>query len=210
MGEGRVDGSELDLAELLCARLCHDLAGPLGAVASGAELLGDDPDPETARLVASTAADAVSRLRLLRAALGTAGGPRPEGELRGLVRSYLDAGASAAAGIELDWRSDRPELSGEMGRLLLSLVVVAKESLPRGGRVAVDISAGSVSGRYGLAVGFHGPSARLEPDSRAALDAAVQVFGPRAAVARWVSRLAAKADTAIVVEDQVDGGWIRT
>ena len=30
---------ELKLAELLCARLCHDLAGPVGAVATGAELL---------------------------------------------------------------------------------------------------------------------------------------------------------------------------
>jgi len=205
-----VDGSDLDLAELLCARLCHDLAGPLGAVASGAELLGDDPDPETARLVASTAADAVSRLRLLRAALGTAGGVRPEGEVRGLVRSYLDAGASAAARFDLVWHSDRPELSGDLGRLLLSLIVVAKESLPRGGRVSVEVAAESVPGRCGLAVGFHGPSARLEPDSRAALGAALQVFGPRAAVACWVSRLAARADTAIVVEDQVDGGWIRT
>ncbi|EPY02617.1 histidine phosphotransferase family protein [Magnetospirillum fulvum] len=205
-----MDGNDLDLAEALCARLCHDLAGPLGAVASGAELLGEDPDPETARLVASTAADAVSRLRLLRAALGTAGGVRPEGELRGLARCYLDAGASSAARFDLVWQSDRPELTGEMGRLLLSLVVVAKESLPRGGRVSVEVSAAPVAGRCGVAVGFHGPSARLEPDSRAALGGTVQVFGPRAAVACWVSRLAARADTAIVVEDQVDGGWIRT
>ena len=33
---------ELQLAPLLCARLCHDLAGPFGAVNNGAELLKDD------------------------------------------------------------------------------------------------------------------------------------------------------------------------
>jgi len=33
---------ELQLAPLLCARLCHDLAGPFGAVNNGAELLNDD------------------------------------------------------------------------------------------------------------------------------------------------------------------------
>jgi len=205
-----VDGNDLELAEALCARLCHDLAGPLGAVASGAELLGDDPDSETAALVASTAAAAVSRLRLLRAALGTAGGIRPEGELRGLARAYLDAGASSAARFDLVWQSDRPDLTGEEGRLVLSLVMVAKESLPRGGRVSVEIAAAPAVGRRGVAVGFHGPSARLEPDSRDALAGSGQVAGPRAAVAYWVSRLVARADTAIVVEDQADGGWIRT
>ncbi|CCG41103.1 histidine phosphotransferase family protein [Magnetospirillum molischianum] len=204
-----MDGNDLDLAELLCARLCHDLAGPLGAVGSGAELLGDDADPEMARLVASTAAGAVSRLRLLRAALGTAGGVRPEGELHSLVRAYLDAGASAAARPELAWHSDRPEISGDVGRLLLSLVIVAKDSLPRGGRVSVEIGSPSSVGKIGLAVGFNGPSARLDPDSRAAFCKADQAYGPRAAVACWISRLAARADTAVVVEDLVDGGWIK-
>ena len=33
---------ELQLAPLLCARLCHDWAGPFGAVNNGAELLNDD------------------------------------------------------------------------------------------------------------------------------------------------------------------------
>jgi len=201
--------SDLELTELLCARLCHDLAGPLGAVASGVELLGDDPDPETARLVMSTAAGAVSRLRLLRAALGTAGGPRPEGEVRALAQAYLDSGASASARLELEWRSDRAELAGDVGRLVLSLVMVAKESLPRGGRITVGIDAVPSDRSLGLTVGFQGASARLDPDSRAALAAGDGSFGPRAAVACWISRLAARADTAVLVEDRVDGGWIK-
>ena len=39
---------DLILAELLCARLVHDLSGPVGAVANGAELLEDAGPPATA------------------------------------------------------------------------------------------------------------------------------------------------------------------
>lgn len=201
--------NDLELTEMLCARLCHDLAGPLGAVASGAELLGDDPDPETAGLVASTAAGAVSRLRLLRVALGVAGGARPEGEVRALLQAYLEAGASSSVRLDLAWRSGRPELAGETARLVLALAMLARESLPRGGRVAVEIEAVAPGGALGLAVGFHGPSARLDPDSRAALTGAAGALGPRVALACWVARLAAWAHGAIVVEEQVDGGWIK-
>ena len=35
----RSSSLELELAALLSARLCHDLAGPVGAVHNGAELL---------------------------------------------------------------------------------------------------------------------------------------------------------------------------
>ena len=33
---------DLRVAEMLCARLCHDLVGPVGAVNNGLELLEDD------------------------------------------------------------------------------------------------------------------------------------------------------------------------
>ena len=34
--------TDLELAQLLCTRLCHDLAGSIGAVAAGVELIGGD------------------------------------------------------------------------------------------------------------------------------------------------------------------------
>ena len=36
----------LDLASLLCSRLCHDLLSPVGALSNGLELLADERDPE--------------------------------------------------------------------------------------------------------------------------------------------------------------------
>src|SRR5207248_4461290 len=36
----------VDLASLLCSRLCHDLMSPVGALNNGIELLADEQDPE--------------------------------------------------------------------------------------------------------------------------------------------------------------------
>ena len=57
---------ELDIASLLCARLCHDLAGPVGAVNNGAELLnegGAESMDDARELISSCAGQAVRRLR---------------------------------------------------------------------------------------------------------------------------------------------------
>src|SRR6185436_19261149 len=66
--------TDLMLAELMAARLCHDLVGSVGAVANGVELLGDSrsrPDPEVLELVAQSARAASRRLQAFRVAYGT-------------------------------------------------------------------------------------------------------------------------------------------
>ena len=64
----------LELAGLLSARLCHDLAGPVGAAENGAELLseGGAEGMEDAReLISNCAGQAVRRLRFFRLAYGS-------------------------------------------------------------------------------------------------------------------------------------------
>ena len=36
----------LDLAALLCSRVCHDVISPVGAIVNGLEVLEDETDPE--------------------------------------------------------------------------------------------------------------------------------------------------------------------
>jgi len=38
--------ASVDLAAMLCSRLCHDLLSPVGALSNGLELLADEKDPE--------------------------------------------------------------------------------------------------------------------------------------------------------------------
>src|ERR1700719_3150332 len=64
---------DLRILELLTARLCHDLAGPVAAISNGAELL-DDEDPDFAReaaaLIGESARTAAKRLQLFRYVYG--------------------------------------------------------------------------------------------------------------------------------------------
>lgn len=137
-----VDRQEGLLAELLCARLCHDLAGTLGAVTAGAELLSEEgvASPmavEALDLMASSAASLTVRLQFLRLALGPANQAAAT-QARALAHAYYLKGFPQG-----DWRLDWPPDgalmgSGEEVKLMLNLICVAQECLPRGGTIRVS------------------------------------------------------------------------
>lgn len=172
------------LAELLCARLCHDLSGPIGAAAAGAELVEDGiADPETLALVAASSAAAAARLRFFRAALTPAARPQPAGVLHEHVRAYLDAVASSSGpAISLSWRVAAAELSPDAARLLLNLVLIARDSLPRGG--SLEVCEGRVEAC--------GDAAAPPAEVGRVLDGAPP-DGPRGAQAALACRLAERA-----------------
>jgi len=126
----------LRLAELLCARLCHDLSGPLGALIGVLEVARDEqPDSETLALAEDTAVELAQRLKLLRAAWGHDSDDLDVARLRGFAdclsssrRVRLDL-----AGLESDAVFAPP-----VGRIVLNLVLLAAESLPGGGIVALS------------------------------------------------------------------------
>ena len=89
----------LDLVALICSRLCHDLAGSIGAVNNGVELLAEETDPgmreEAIGLIAQSANDAARRLAFFRLALGASGGvqdPMALGEISRVAQSYFAGG----------------------------------------------------------------------------------------------------------------------
>lgn len=128
------------LAELLCAKLCHDLAGAVGAVAAGAELLSEESamSPiagEAVDLMATSAASMAAKLRFLRAALGPANGAA--GESRELSEAYIAKGFPQGDW-KLDWPADQGyPAGGDHNKLLLNLICLAQDCLPRGGIIAV-------------------------------------------------------------------------
>ena len=67
----------LDLAALLCSRVCHDLISPVGAVVNGIEVMEDDADEQTKafaiELIKKSATTASARLQFCRIAFGAAG-----------------------------------------------------------------------------------------------------------------------------------------
>ena len=125
-------------AELLCARLCHDLAGPVGAVMAGAEFLADaGGDAEEIELLQSSAVAISARLKYLRAVFGP---PQRNMKVRALC-DLAHAFLQSSSGYELAWESavdDEEILPGEIGRGILLLVFLARDCLPRGGRIRVS------------------------------------------------------------------------
>ncbi|HVC53687.1 MAG TPA: histidine phosphotransferase family protein [Stellaceae bacterium] len=130
---------DLRVVELLSARLCHDLVGPIAAISNGVELMSDD-DPDFARdavaLVGDSAHRAATRLQFYRFAFGYrqggTAGPQPHalaGELFESSAILCDYG-EAVQEMGLDWQ-----------KLVCNLLLVASEALPRGGRLIVGAGA---------------------------------------------------------------------
>jgi len=144
------DLESLTLAQLLCTRLCHDLAGPVGAVAAGVELAGDDPsqiDEETLGLIGSSSAAASRKLKFLRAALGVPAAAAAEsGNLRALVEGYLEAAAGRAGVPELQWPTDSELSAGadtlgpSVTTIALNLLLLVVEALPACRRLTLQIT----------------------------------------------------------------------
>lgn len=99
--------ADLQIAHLLCTRLCHDLAGPVGAISAGVELMGSDPsliDDETLSLLSGSADAAGRKLKFLRGAFGWSGGGSAKFDhLERTLVEYLDATSGLSGAPTLEW-----------------------------------------------------------------------------------------------------------
>lgn len=195
---------ELILAELLCARLVHDLSGPVGAVANGAELLAESLEEgggasemagEAITLLTESAAAAVARLRFLRLALGTqTATPTPHAEARRHAADYFKKGVSGPEAIVLDWPAALdPGLDAIPARLMLNLLMLARDCLPRGGAIRLAGPAG------GAVLTVFAEQGHAVPGEAAKAVAARSVAGltVRGAQGYFAARLAEQAGMAI-------------
>ena len=131
--------SDLDLAALLCSRVCHDVISPVGAIANGLEVLEDEDDEEMKRtamdLVRRSARQASAKLQFCRIAFGAAGSA-------GASIDLGEAGDTAKAfvgeeKVKLDWQAPRITLPKGEVKLLLNLMLLGMAAVPRGGTVSV-------------------------------------------------------------------------
>lgn len=134
--------NDLDFAALLVSRVCHDLVSPVGAVVNGLEVLEDERDPamraDALKLVTSSAEQAAARLQFARIAFGAAGSAGAALDLTelGRIAQELLSGGK----ISVEWAAANTTWPKDWAKLLMNAVVVAAESLPRGGTVRVETS----------------------------------------------------------------------
>ncbi|NKD77193.1 hypothetical protein HEQ60_05385 [Haematospirillum sp. H1815] len=186
---------DADLADLLCTRLCHDLAGPVGAVVAGMELMADEDDPRLARETVALlkgSADAVSsRLRFLRTVFGMSlAEERDLADLATLCDEWIRATKS---GITLLWGDDfdRPSTPGHVGRMILCMIMLTADHLVRGGSISVRSGGGHLD--RGVVVAATGTQVTLIPDLDHLLSGQPVVPGPRNAPVILLHQLAMRA-----------------
>jgi histidine phosphotransferase ChpT len=183
----------LELAALLCSRVCHDLISPVGAIVNGLEVLDDNPKPEDREfaldLIRKSARTASARLQFCRLAFGAAGSAGAQidlGDALTMARGHLEDGKTTIA-----WNLPRVLLAKNRVKLLLNMMVIAQQTIPRGGVLAVDpVGQGDT---IGFRVAASGLNARMPQNIADILSSSHSAGVDPHAVQPYYTRLLAQA-----------------
>lgn len=194
----------VDLASLLCSRLCHDLMSPVGALNNGIELLADETDPDMREkcleLLADSARASANKLKFFRLAFGAGGGFGEEIDTRE-AQLALEGLFGAERRIELGWMVSSPKLPKGVVKLLLNVALLAGDALVRGGRL--DVGAEREEGAIEIVIRGEGPRVLLDPTLRETLASGSSngTVEPRAAGAWLANALAQEVGGTIRLSD---------
>ncbi len=161
----------LDLASLLCSRLCHDLLSPVGALNNGLELLAEEKDPEMRKrcfeLLEQSAKISADKLKFFRLAFGAAGG---FGELVPVQepKALVDALVGNNERVTVTWALGGDVLPKPAVKTLLNLALIGIEALIRGG--TLEIGAELREGASEIVIRASGPRIAFDPVIGRALD----------------------------------------
>jgi histidine phosphotransferase ChpT len=149
----------LDLAALLCSRVCHDLISPVGAIINGLEVMEEDKDEETKifalDLIKKSANQASAKLQFCRLAFGASGSAGAQielGDAEKVARGLFEDGKTT-----LVWNLPRELVAKNRVKLLLNMLLVASGTIPRGGTLRAEATG------EGYQVIARGLNARLAP-----------------------------------------------
>jgi histidine phosphotransferase ChpT len=190
---------ETALAALISSKICHDLAGQIGAINNGLEILEDESDDDTRHyaleVIQNSAKLAWAQLDFHRLAFGASSGlgdTVPEGHIEKVARSYIENGKR-----RLHWQVQQVDLPKSHAKLVLSLLAVALTALPAGGDLYVGLLV-KKPGAFKLLILSRGRLARV-PEKVPEIFAgqAMDVSDTKLIVPYYASRLAANSGIAL-------------
>jgi histidine phosphotransferase ChpT len=153
----------LDLAALLCSRVCHDVISPVGAIVNGLEVMEDESDASMQEfaldLIRKSARQASARLQFARLAFGAAGSAGALidlGDAENVAKGFFGDDKT-----QLVWTAQRLLLPKNRVKLLLNLLVIATQAIPRGGVIEVTVEGDADASQFTLAA--KGMNARIPP-----------------------------------------------
>jgi histidine phosphotransferase ChpT len=174
----------LEIASLLCSRLCHDMLSPVGALSNGLELLTDEKDPTMRQrcfeLLEQSARTSADKLKFFRLAFGAAAEPR----------AVVDALVAGSGRTQINWSFSGESLPKPAVKVLLNYALIAIEALVRGG--TIDIAAETRGDATEIAIRATGPRIAFDPAIGRALSGALEAgeLASRTAPAAMLHELA--------------------
>lgn len=156
-----IELSALDLAALLCSRVCHDAVGPVGAIVNGLELIDEDDSAETQalslELIRKSARQASARLQFARIAFGAAGSAGSAVDLG--YAQQLTTQFMQDEKVSLNWNTPRLFVEKNRVKLVMNLVVIALASIPIGGTIDVTMEGDAENPEFHIVA--KGPKPRI-------------------------------------------------
>lgn len=155
------------LAALVASRLCHDMVGPMNAMIQGVDMLktGDGKaDPDAVSLIESGVNMSWAKLEFYRFAIAdtVAEGDSVLEEARKVAdRLYSEFKA------DLAWKAPNVAMPRRAVRVIMNLLYIANDCLPRGGTVEMTAEPEGEGGAIHIV--SSGPRAMLKPVTALAL-----------------------------------------
>jgi histidine phosphotransferase ChpT len=156
------------LTALVASRICHDMVEPMSAIIQGLEMIksadGKGLDPDAISLLDNGVGKAWAKLEFFRFAMA---GAMAEGD------STLDEGRAVAEKLygalkpELVWSAPQVAMPRPAVRVIVNLLLIANECLPRGGKVEIVAEKAGEQGEVRIIA--TGPRAKLRETTAAAL-----------------------------------------
>ncbi len=151
----------LDLAALLCSRVCHDVISPVGAIVNGLEVLEEEKDAEmraiATDLIKKSARTASNKLQFCRLAFGSAGSAGAfidTGDAEQVARNLLSDDRT-----KMEWNAPRALMPKNKVKLILNMCLIGAAAIPRGGLLKIDVI--GEGDDASLSVSASGPNMRL-------------------------------------------------
>ncbi|WP_455473840.1 histidine phosphotransferase ChpT [Bartonella sp. B30(2025)] len=148
----------IDLAAMLCSRICHDLISPIGAIQNAMELYDEGGAEEDAlQLVRWSVASASACLQFARLAFGFSGTIGSQIDTRSaekVAEQYMKEEKAV-----LKWQVPALLLPKDEVKLLLNLLLIANATVSRGGEIIVTILQNENKQTFRLEI--HGKTLRI-------------------------------------------------
>ncbi|GGB70795.1 MULTISPECIES: histidine phosphotransferase family protein [Henriciella] len=159
------------LSAYIASRICHDLVSSVSSITNALDFMNEPQDSEmrvqAEKLLHDGADSAASKLKFLRYAFGSAGlskGAADIHEAKQITERFV---ASHNYKPTLTWDIETQHLSFSHARLIMNLVMLAVDCLPRGGTIAVKVR--NQTDGLGISVAASGERCKLRDDTAEAI-----------------------------------------